>query len=91
MEILASGKEVEAFILRHGIESEEQAYEVEAAVIDLLELLDSTLDNKFYTLTNLIKGHHHATRGLASAEVVASLYQAACSRDHRPGHAHQGS
>lgn len=74
--IRASGKEVEAFILRHGITSEEMAYEVEAAAIDLLELLDSSLSNKFFTLTNLVKGHHHAARGLAGAGVVASLYEA---------------
>jgi hypothetical protein len=75
-EIRARGREVEAFILRHGIKDEELAYEVEAAAIDLLELLDPKLSNERFTLTNLVKGHHHATRGLASAEVVASLYDA---------------
>jgi hypothetical protein len=70
-EIHARGEEVEAFILRHGIKSEELAYEVEAAALDLLELLDPGLDNKLFTLANLVKGRHHATRGLASAEVVA--------------------
>lgn len=74
-EIRASGKEVEAFILRHGIETESMAYEVEAAIIDLLELLDPRADNGFFALTNLVKGHHHAARGLADAVVVASLYE----------------
>jgi hypothetical protein len=75
-EIHADGKQVDAFILRHGIPSEELAYEVEAAAIDMLQLLDPGLSNTLFTLTNLVKGHRHATRGLASADVVASLYDA---------------
>ncbi len=74
--IHARGEQVEAFILRHGIQGEELAYEIEAAAIDLLELLDPGLDNELFTLANLVKGHHHATRGLASTGVAASLYEA---------------
>lgn len=39
--IHAEGRDVEAFILRHGLPSEKLAYEVEAAVIDAYRLVDT--------------------------------------------------
>ena len=51
-EIHASGNEVETFILRHGISSEASAYITEAALIDLLYLLDPKADNQLFQVTN---------------------------------------
>ncbi len=75
-QIHARGDEVDAFVLRHGIPSEQAAYEIEAAVIDTLRLLDPTLDNDLFGLTNLVLGHHHALKGLSSAQQVVALYEA---------------
>ena len=54
-EIHDSGSEVNSFILRHGIHTEKHAYEVEAALIDLLYLLDPKADNSLFELTNEVK------------------------------------
>lgn len=45
--------------------NEKGAYEVEAAVIDALRLLDDDGDNPLLNVTNLVLGHHHLERGLA--------------------------
>lgn len=71
-----SGNAVQTYILRHGLSSEQVAYDLEAAVIDTLRLLDPTVENEMFALANLVLGHHHATRGLASTDVVASLFEA---------------
>jgi hypothetical protein len=71
-----AGLQVGTFILRHGISSESAAYDVESAVIDAMRLLDPALDNDRFVLTNLVLGHHHASRGLASTDVVISLFDA---------------
>lgn len=75
-EIHATGRTVEAFIIRHGLLSEELAYEVEASLIDVLRLLDPAQSNRFFSLANAALGHNASTRGLASVEVVSSLYDA---------------
>lgn len=71
-----AGLQVGTFILRHGISSESAAYDLESAVIDAMRLLDPSLDNDRFVLTNLVLGHHHASRGLASTDVVISLFDA---------------
>ncbi len=71
-----SGNAVQTYIVRHGLSSEQAAYDVEAAMIDTLRLLDPSVDNDRFTLTNLVLGHHHASRGLASTDVVSSLFEA---------------
>ena len=76
-----AGKEVDTFIIRHGLATEKLAYEIEASVIDTLRLLDPDLDNDWFGLTNLVLGHQASTRGLASTEVVASLYDAPQAAD----------
>ncbi len=75
-QIHAQGLEVDTIVLRHGLRSQELAYEVEAAVIDTLETLDPQLENQLFSLTNLVKGHHHAKLGKASTNAVASLFEA---------------
>lgn len=66
--IHAAGMPVQAQILRHHIGSEAQAYVVEAAVIDTFRAIGRDLDNE-------VLGHH-ALYGLATTDVVASIYDA---------------
>ena len=42
------------------------AYEIEAALLDVLRLLDEGLVNDYFNLTNKVWGHHHEERGLIS-------------------------
>lgn len=74
--IHAEGRDVECFIIRHGIESERQAYEIEAAVIDTFRLLAPGMSTDRFQLANAVLGHRHAMKGLAHASQVASLYDA---------------
>jgi hypothetical protein len=76
LEILAAGMEVETFLIRHQVSSATDAYEIEAALLDLLRLLDEGLVNDYFNLTNKVWGHHHEERGLVSTQVAASLYEA---------------
>lgn len=78
-EIHDTGRDVECFIIRHGLASEEVAYAVEASVLDTLALLDPIEEdsqNPYFSLKNLVNGHHSATRGLASIATVAAIYEA---------------
>jgi hypothetical protein len=67
--IQAKGKSPEVKILAHGLQSEAEAYKVEAAVIDVLGK---------EKLTNLVRGYHARSNGLMTVEQVTALYQ------HRP-------
>ncbi|GGC18217.1 LEM-3-like GIY-YIG domain-containing protein [Cellulomonas carbonis] len=69
-QIEASGSHVGVRVLRHGLASEKLAYEVEAAAIDLVNAMAPG------TLLNVVLGHHHAQRGLMSAEELEILYAA---------------
>lgn len=53
-EIHSSGKEVDMKILRHGL-SENEAFEIECSIIDLLGIKN---------LTNLVAGHDSSVRGI---------------------------
>jgi hypothetical protein len=64
--IKADGLEVEYFILRHGL-SESEAFQVEAAVIDVVGISN---------LSNLQKGHYSTEFGLKSAAEISNLYSA---------------
>ena len=68
--IRADGRAVETFIVRHGIEAEKHAYDIEAAVIDAISLVLPT------GLSNVVVGHGHHELGLAEASVGAILYDA---------------
>jgi len=70
------GMSVKVWIVRHGIESEEVAFEVEAAVahaLKIVSLLPSS--NNAVELTNLVETHH-PERGLISVSRAQSLYNA---------------
>jgi uncharacterized protein len=64
--IRAQGLEVNYFMLRHGLE-ENEAFEVEAALIDFLSLS---------TLTNKVSGYYSDERGLMSVEDIIEKYAA---------------
>jgi hypothetical protein len=64
--IRAQGLEVKHLILRHGLE-ENEAFEVEAALIDYLSLS---------TLTNKVSGYYSDERGLMSVEDIIEKYAA---------------
>jgi hypothetical protein len=69
-DIAAEGKRVQVDVLRHGMASEPQAYEVESAAIDLANLVAPG------TLLNVVLGHHHVQRGLMPAQEIEVLYAA---------------
>jgi len=74
-EIETEGLEVEAFIIRSGIKTEEFAYDVEGAVIHAYRLLEHGGTSVPVDLTNIAEGHH-PERGLASVNVMQSLLNA---------------
>jgi len=65
-EIYNDGKEVEHFILRHGLE-EKLSLEIESTIIDLLGIEN---------LTNSVKGHDTWERGLKTVDEVFQHYDA---------------
>jgi uncharacterized protein len=74
-EIESSGQDVEAFLIRFGLHSEKLAYEVEGAVLHVLRLLDHAGSNPSFDLTNIAEAHH-PERGLASVDIVQSMFNA---------------
>ena len=74
-EIENEGLEVDAFIIRSGIKSEEFAFDVEGAVIHAYRLLERGGAPVPVDLTNIAEGHH-PERGLASVDVMQSLLNA---------------
>jgi len=67
-EIHEEGREVGVEIVRHRIENEDVAYEVEAAVIDALRLAGTDLTN--------LAGGHGTSRGWRPLEAIVSEYGA---------------
>ena len=72
-EILQSGREVNTYIVRHGLKTEAIAYAIESALIDFCHLLDPKSNNPHFSLKNLVLGHNSQ---LASTDVVISTYEA---------------
>ncbi len=70
LQIEQTGDRVRVVVLRHGIPSSTQAYEVESAAIDLINRLSPE------SLLNVVLGHHHAQRGVMLAEDVETVYAA---------------
>jgi len=71
-----SGNEVNAFIVRHRIHNEAQAYMVESALIDLCHLLDPKVDNDLFQITNIVRGHNYQEFGVMSTGSIIALYDA---------------
>ena len=70
-EIIAEGKEVKHYIVRHGLENEEMAFEIEAILIDLLNFREF---KQIESLSNIVSGHHSFDRGIKTVEEIELLY-----------------
>ena len=68
--ILAEGKEVEHYIIRHDLD-EKEAYQLESTLIDMLTYSSFNHSNQ---LTNRIAGHHQWDEGIKSVEEINILY-----------------
>lgn len=68
-EIFSTGKKVEHIIVRHSL-TEKEALEIEAALIDTFEFLQSGL-------TNIVGGQKSIEKGLMTSDEVIRLYNAA--------------
>ena len=70
------GESVKVWIVRHGIQDEKTAYEVEAAVAHTLKIIGSAVSSAHMVdLKNLVETHH-PERGLISVGRAQSLYNA---------------
>lgn len=75
-QILATGKDVDTLILRHGISNERTAYLVESVLIDFsTTLLNRGVDLRS-GLTNLVAGHNSDIFGIMSTNDVIALHEA---------------
>lgn len=63
--IISSGKEVRHYILRHGL-SEEDSFEIEAAMVDFLGLSK---------LSNIMGGHYSSDFGIKTADEIEAMYR----------------
>jgi uncharacterized protein len=72
-EIIEKGMKVKHYIIRHTLEDEKIAYEIEATLIDFLTFKDYKHLSK---ITNIAAGHHSWNRGIKTAEEVELLYSA---------------
>ncbi len=68
-EIHKQGNKVNHIIVKHGLESEHEAFLVESVLIDTLRFLK-------FPLTNLVSGHNALETGLMHADAIRSLYKA---------------
>jgi hypothetical protein len=69
--IIAQGKEVIIYIVRHGLTDESTAFEIESTLIDFI-----TSFNHKARLRNIQKGHGQEKRGIETAEEIELLYSA---------------
>lgn len=65
---------VKYMILRHGIETEDEAYEYESLAIDLIKLVGKS-QQKQKALTNIQGGSHANQVGLMSVEDIKRIYE----------------
>lgn len=69
-EIKKSGKEVRAYVVRHGMETEDEAFHVEATLIAFLQ----SNSWKKRSLKNIVCGHHEMDYGMKTTEEVNLFY-----------------
>ena len=79
--IIKEGLQVEYFVLRHNL-TEEAAYLVESALIDMLTYPGFNSENQ---LTNLVAGHHQWDEGIKSVEELNSIYDCEKIVNGEPG------
>lgn len=71
-DIKSLGLAVKHYIIRHGIESEQEAYNIESTIIDLLTYPNF---NKELILTNVQAGHHQWDEGIKTTNEIIQLYR----------------
>jgi uncharacterized protein len=70
-EIISAGNNVKHYIIRHGIDDEKRAFEIESTIIDFLTFDDyKHLSN----ITNKVAGHHTWDRGIKRVNEIEQLY-----------------
>lgn len=72
--IHAAGRDVESFIVQHGLENDDHAFAVESAVFGTLKLLEQELDHPQFNLTNRVAPPSFNLRGLRSLAEVLDDY-----------------
>lgn len=75
-DIHAAGKSVEIYIVRHGIENEKTAYEIEAAVISTCELIQQYGVGTLAVELSNIAGEHGSDKGVMSTTNIQAIYNA---------------
>lgn len=68
-DIIAIGKDVEHFIVCHGLKDEQEAYRIECVLIDTLNYLGCGL-------ANAVLGHHSSQTGIMTTNEIKRLYSA---------------
>lgn len=69
--IKESGKEVKYYIIRHGIETPEEAFLVESVMIDFLTFKDFSF---IANISNIQAGHHQWDKGIKTVDEIEELY-----------------
>ncbi len=70
-EINKAGLQVKHYIVRHGMEKEDDAFLVESVLIDLLTFRDFA---SVANISNIQAGHHQFDRGIKTAEELEAIY-----------------
>lgn len=71
-DIKNAGHDVEYYIIRHGLNSSNDAFLIESTLIDLLSYPSF---NKDLILTNIVAGHHQWDEGIKTIDEIAQIYQ----------------
>lgn len=69
-EIIASGRRVVHYILRHNL-SEKEAFQIESVLIDLLTYPKFNIES---VLTNIVSGYHQWDEGIKAVEEISAIY-----------------
>lgn len=72
--IHAAGREVESFIVQHGLETDDHAFATESAVYGTLKLLSDSLDHAQFKLTNKVAPPLYNSFGLRTVRQVLADY-----------------
>lgn len=73
-QIHVAGKEVESFIVQHGLASDNHAFATESAVYGTLKLLADNLDHTQFKLTNKVAPPQFNSKGLRTVRQVLADY-----------------
>lgn len=74
--IMDSGLEVKYYILRHGIDNEDEAFDIESTIIDFLTY-PAFQNHEIKDLSNIQSGHNQTENGIKTIEEIEEFYSAA--------------